>query len=129
MSSRGRETPPTLVWQFSLHTIFVLTAMVLAALGVYRSPYGPRLLAYYFFLVAAAGPWVAFLVAECFPIRSIRLRTTIGHFTLLFLFIAALKTAESVLEGPAVFYVGLAALLLWAPQYMLFFVWRGNLQM
>ena len=46
--------------------------------------------------------------------------------TLLFLFIGALKVAERVFDGPPVLFVGLAALLLWMPQYMIFFVWRGK---
>jgi hypothetical protein len=43
---------------------------------------------------------------------------------LMLLFIGVLVLAHMTLEGPVVVLVGLAALLLWTPQYMLFFVWR-----
>jgi hypothetical protein len=45
---------------------------------------------------------------------------------LLALFIGTLKLAEFVLSGPVVILVALAALLLWTPQYMFFFVWRTD---
>ena len=113
--------------QFSLQTLMIVMAIVAIVLGVYRS-IGWRWLAYYYLLLFAVGPWFAYLLSECTPLRSVALRTAIGNFILLFLFIGALKLTEQLVEGPAVVLVGLAALLLWTPQYMVFFVWRGSLQ-
>jgi hypothetical protein len=97
--------------------------MVAIGLGFYRLV-GIRALVHYSFLVFAVGPWFAYLVSECLPIRAPQLRTATANILLLVLFIAVLKLAEATLQGPVVLLVGLAALLLWTPQYMLFFVWR-----
>ena len=121
------NSPPRPFLQFSLQTLMVLMAMIAVVLGVYRS-LGWRCLAYYFLLLFAVGPWFAFLLSECSPVRSIPLRLAIGHMLLLFLFIGALKVTELLIDGQVVLLVGLAALLLWTPQYMVFFVWRGSLE-
>ena len=116
-------TPARPVLQFSLQGLLVLTAMIGIALGFYKLV-GPKALVHYAFLVFAVGPWFAWLVSECLPIQTRQLRTAAANMILLALFIAVLKLAEATLEGPVVLFVGLAALLLWTPQYMLFFVWR-----
>jgi hypothetical protein len=118
--------PPHPGWQFSLQTLMVVMAMVAVVLGVYRG-LGWQCLAYYYLLVFVVGPWFAFLFSECLPIRYVPLRMAAGNFLLLFLFIGALKISELLMDGQVVFLVGLAALLLWTPQYMIFFVWRGSL--
>lgn len=119
--------PPRPGLQFSLQTLMVVMAMIAVVLGVYRS-LGWKCLAYYFLLLFAVGPWFAFLLSECFPLRSIAMRLAIGNMLLLGLFIGALKVTEMLIDGQVVLLVGLAALLLWTPQYMIFFVWRGSLE-
>ena len=119
--------PPRVGLQFSLQTLMVVMAMIAVALGVYRG-LGWRYLAYYYLLLFAVGPWFAFLLSECLPIRYVPLRIAAGNILLLFLFIGALKISELLIDGQVVLLVGLAALLLWTPQYMIFFVWRGSLE-
>ncbi len=119
--------PPRVGLQFSLQTLMVVMAMIAVALGVYRG-LGWRYLAYYYLLLFAVGPWFAFLMSECLPIRYVPLRVAAGNILLLFLFIGALKISELLIDGQVVLLVGLAALLLWTPQYMIFFVWRGSLE-
>ena len=109
--------------QFSLQGLLVLIAMIAIGLGFYKLV-GYRALVHYSLLIFAVGPWFAWLVSECLPIRTPQLRTAAANMVLLLLFIVVLRLAESLIEGPIVIAVGLAALLLWTPQYMLFFVWR-----
>ena len=119
--------PPRPGLQFSLQTLMVVMAMIAVALGVYRG-LGWKYLAYYYLLLFAVGPWFAYLLSECLPIRYVPLRVAAGNMLLLFLFIGALKISELLIDGQVVLLVGLAALLLWTPQYMIFFVWRGSLE-
>jgi hypothetical protein len=109
--------------QFSLQSLLVLTAMVGIALGFYRL-IGFHALVHYCFLVFAVGPWFAYLLAECLPLRAAQLRTAVANMVLLGLFVATLKLAEATQPGPIVIVVAMAALVLWTPQYMIFFVWR-----
>jgi hypothetical protein len=118
----GRSASRPLL-QFSLQSLLVITAMVAIALGGYRL-WGYMAAVHYLLLLFAVGPWFAYLVAECLPIHAPQLRTAAANMLLLALFIITLKVAESTLRGPVVLLVGLAALLLWTPQYMIFFVWR-----
>jgi len=120
-SASNRSSRPLL--QFSLQGLLVVTAMIAIGLGFYRLA-GPRALVHYAFLIFAVGPWFAWLVSECLPIPTPQLRTAAANMVLLLLFIIVLKLAEATLEGQVVLGVGLAALFLWTPQYMLFFVWR-----
>src|SRR3954468_11524722 len=120
MSSNSASRP---LLQFSLQSLLVLTAMVGIGLGFYRLV-GFMAVVHYCFLVFAVGPWFAFLVSECLPLRAPQLRTAAANILLLVLFVATLKLAEAALRGPVVIVVALAALLLWTPQYMIFFVWR-----
>lgn len=119
MTARN-ATPPLL--QFSLQSLLLVTAMVALALGFYRLV-GFMAVVHYCFLLFAVGPWFAYLAAECLPVAA-QLRTAAANMLLLALFIATLKLAEATLHGPVVIVVALAALLLWTPQYMIFFVWR-----
>jgi hypothetical protein len=119
--SAGPSNRP--LWQFSLQSLLVVTAMVAIALAFYRLA-GFQAIVYYCLLVFAVGPWVAHLAAESLPIRARHLRTAAGNLMLLVLFIVTLRLAEATLQGPVVILVALAALLLWTPQYMIFFVWR-----
>ncbi len=127
MSSPPSTSPPRPGLQFSLQSLMILMALVAIVLGVYRG-LGWKWLAYYFLLLSAVGPWFAFLVSECLPIRRPSLRIAIGNMLLLALFIGALRVCELLIDGQVVLFVGLAALLLWTPQYMIFFVWRGSLE-
>jgi hypothetical protein len=120
MAGRTASRP---LLQFSLQSLLVITAMTAIALGGYRL-WGYMAAVHYLLLLFAVGPWFAFLVAECLPIQAPQLRTAAANMLLLALFIITLKVAESTLRGPVVLLVGLAALLLWTPQYMIFFVWR-----
>lgn len=109
--------------QFSLRGLMLLTAMVALALGFYRLA-GPMAVVHYCFLVFAVGPWIAYLAGECLPLRTAALRTASANLFLLALFIVTLYLAETTFEGPVGIVVGLAALLLWTPQYLICFVWR-----
>jgi hypothetical protein len=104
-----------------------VTAMVAITLGFYRLV-GWRAVVHYGLMLFVVGPWFVFLVSECLPVRTVQLRTAAANLMLLVLFIATLKLAESVLAGPVVILVALAAILLWTPQYMIFFVWRNQLR-
>src|SRR5262245_49184298 len=97
--------------------------MVAIALAFYRLA-GYQAVVHYCFLVFAVGPWFAYLASECLPVRAPQLRTAAANMMLLALFIFTLRLAEATLPGPVVLLVALAALLLWTPQYMIFFVWR-----
>jgi len=112
------------LWQFSLQSLLVVTAMVAIALAFYQRGVGRMAVVHYCFLIFAVGPWFAYLVAECLPVSAPQLRTAAANMLLLALFIATLKLAELTLDGPVAILVALAALLLWTPQYMIFFVWR-----
>lgn len=124
-ASSVRNPAPRPLIQFSLQTLLVLTAMVSIGLGFYRLV-GPRALVHYCFLLFAVGPWFVHLISDCLPIRVPSLRTGIANLLLLVLFIAVMKLAEATLDGPVVILVALAAVLLWTPQYMIFFVWRSD---
>jgi hypothetical protein len=123
MAAAMSTARPRPLMQFSLQGLLVFMAMIAIGLGFYRLG-GVRALVHYSFLVFAVGPWFAWLASECLPVRSEKLRIAAANMTLLALFIGVLKLAEATLDGPVVILVGLAALLLWTPQYMLFFVWK-----
>jgi hypothetical protein len=114
--------------QYSLQGMLIGTAMVAIGLGVWlvldKQDVGLRAVVHYCFLVFAVGPWFAYLASECLPIRAAQLRTAAANMILLGLFIVTLKMAETTLPGPVALVVAVAALLLWTPQYMMFFVWR-----
>src|SRR5262245_55494974 len=120
MPSRDTSRP---LLQFSVQGLMVLTAAVAIALACYRL-WGRMALVHYCLLVFPVGPWFAYLVSECLPIRTPQLRMASANMLLLALFIVTLNVAESTLRGPVVVLVALAALILWTPQYMIFFVWR-----
>ena len=121
MPSRARIRP----LQFSLQSLLILTALVGIGLAFYRfGPAGRMALVHYCFLLFAVGPWFAYLLAECLPIAPPPLRTALANMILLGLFVATLKLAEATLPGPVILVVAVAALILWTPQYMIFFVWR-----
>jgi hypothetical protein len=109
--------------QFSLQSLLLVTAMVAIALAFYRLV-GHMAVVHYCLMIFAVGPWFAYLASECLPIKAVQLRTAVANLLLLVLFIATLKVAEATLPGPVIVIVALAALLLWTPQYMIFFVWR-----
>jgi hypothetical protein len=119
------SSPSRPLVQFSVQSLLVVTAMVAIMLGFYRL-IGYKAAVHYCLLIFAVGPWFAYLFSECLPVRTPQLRTAAANVLLLVLFIATLKLAESVLVGPVVILVALAALLLWTPQYMFFFIWRTD---
>jgi hypothetical protein len=120
------KQPPLL--QFSLQGLLILTAIVAIAAAFYRLVVLHRedsnALVHYCFLIFAVGPWFAHLASECLPVSAPQLRTAVANITLLVLFILTLKLAEATLPGPIVIVVAVAAVILWTPQYMIFFVWR-----
>src|SRR6267142_1243056 len=120
MSSRNASRP---LVQFSLQSLLMVTAMVAIALAFYRLV-GFMAVGHYCCLIFAVGPWFAYLAAEFLPVSAPQFRTAVANMLLLVLFIATLTLAEATLQGPVVIVVALAALLLWTPQYMIFFVWR-----
>jgi hypothetical protein len=109
--------------QISIWQMLVVVTLVGVALGVYRIA-GLEAFVHYGFLIFAVGPWFAHLASECLPIRSRQLRVAIANLILVVLFVATLKMAERIVSGPAPLIVGIAALVLWTPQYLLFLVWR-----
>lgn len=98
--------------------------MACIGLAFYRLGLGSKVAIHYCFLIFAVGPWFAYLASECLPIRAIQLRTAAANMILLGLFVVTLKLAEIHLPGPVAIVVAVAALILWTPQYMIFFVWR-----
>ncbi len=100
----------------------VFVTLLGIVLGVYKLT-GVTAFIHYVYLLFAVGPWFAYLVSECLPIRAQAMRTAIANFLLLFLFVVTLKLAEHTFKAPAALVVGLAALLLWTPQYLVFIVW------
>jgi hypothetical protein len=114
-------------FQISVWQLLVGITLVGVVLGIYRIA-GLRAFAHYGFLVFAVGPWFAYLVSECLPFRSRQLRKTFAHAILVAIFVATLKLAEQIVSGPTVLIVGLVALMLWTPQYLLFLVWRESEQ-
>jgi hypothetical protein len=111
------------VFQFSLQGLLIVTAMVAIGLGMYRL-LGFKAVVHYCFLIFAVGPWFAHLASECLPLSAPQLRTAAANMILLALFVVTLKLAEATLPGPIVLVVAIAAVVLWTPQYMIFFVWR-----
>jgi hypothetical protein len=111
------------LFQFSVQGLLIVTAMVGIGLGMYRL-LGFKAVVHYCFLIFAVGPWFAYLASECLPLSAPQLRTAAANMILLALFIVTLKLAEATLPGPIVIVVAIAALVLWTPQYMIFFVWR-----
>src|SRR6476619_7380179 len=120
MPSRARFRPP----QFSLLSLLIVTAIAALAVAIYQGHVRPqsKFLIHYCFLLFAVGPWFAYLLAECLPIAAAALRTAAANMILLALFVATLKLAEATLPGPVILVVAVAALILWTPQYMIFFV-------
>jgi hypothetical protein len=121
MSSNAHSRP---LIQFSLQGLLVVTALVAVALALYTGRLSLQVVAHYSFLLFAVGPWFAHLASECLPIHTQQLRTAAGNMILLGLFVVTLKLAEATLPGPIVLVVAVAAVILWTPQYMMFFVWR-----
>jgi len=113
--------------QFSLQGLMVVMAAIAIVLAVYRQS-GWRPLVYYYFLLYLVGPWFAYLFCECLPIRARGLRLLLGNLLLMGLFLGAVQLAEIFFEAAAILLVGVGALVLWAPQYLVFFVWRQNFE-
>ena len=114
---------PRSLWQFSLFSLLLVMAMIAIALSAYRL-WGSIAAVHYCLLLFAVGPWFAYLASECLPIRAPQLRAAAANMLLLALFIVTVRVAEATLRGPVALLVGLGALVLWIPQYMIFFVWR-----
>jgi hypothetical protein len=121
MTSSSASRP---VLQFSLQSLLTITAMACIGLAFYRLGLGSQIAVHYCFLIFAVGPWFAYLASECLPLRAPQLRTAMANMILLALFILTLKLAETHLPGPVAIVVAVAAVVLWTPQYMIFFVWR-----
>jgi len=117
-------SPSRAYLQFSLQGLLVLTALVAVVVAIYSGHMSIQVLMHYCFLVFAVGPWFAYLVSECLPIAAQQLRIAAANMILLGLFVVTLKLAEATLPGPIVLVVAVAAVVLWTPQYMIFFVWR-----
>jgi hypothetical protein len=125
MSHSSAPSRPLL--QFSLQGLMVVMAMIAVVLAVYRQS-GWRPLVYYYFLLYLVGPWFAYLFCECLPIRAKPLRLLVGNLLLIGLFLGAVQLAEIFFEAAAILLVGVGALLLWTPQYLVFFVGRQRFE-
>src|SRR5262245_52155272 len=129
MSPHSRTRP---LLQFSLQGLLVVMTVIAIGLALMAAVYHDkatwrdvgRLLTTYCFFIFAVGPWFAYLTAECLPIAAPQLRTALANMILLALFVITLKLAEATLPGPIVIVVAVAALVLWTPQYMIFFIWK-----
>src|SRR6476620_12454951 len=121
MSSQNLSRPAL---QFSLQSLLAVTALVAVVAAIYSGHLSIQVVAHYCFLLFAVGPWFAYLVSECLPIAAQQLSTAAANMILLALFVVTLKLAEATLPGPIVLVVAIAAVILWTPQYMMFFVWR-----
>ena len=130
-STRPSHNPSRPLWQFSLRSLLIATAVIAVpiavAIAIQKKELprpSPIILVHYCFLLFAVGPWFAYLASECLPIGVAALRAAAANMILLALFVGTLKLAEATLPGPVVIVVAVAALVLWTPQYMIFFVWR-----
>jgi hypothetical protein len=110
-------------FQLSLSQLLVGVTLVGVVLGVYRIG-GVQAFVHYGFLVFAVGPWFAHLASECLPVRSRGVRILIANLILALLFFGTIRLADGMVSGPSLLMVGLVALMLWTPQYLLFLVWR-----
>lgn len=120
------EEPRPLVVQFSLQSLMVVIILVSLALGIYRQA-GIRALATYGLLLFAVGPWFSYLASECLPVRSLTTRRTLAHLFMLIMFALGLWSAQhwqAALDGPVAAWILPAALVLWVPQYLAYFVVR-----
>jgi hypothetical protein len=112
--------------QFSLQSLMVVVILVSLGLGIYRHS-GVRALATYGLLLFAVGPWFAFLASECLPVAQLVIRRTVAHGLLLVLFAVGLWSSHvwrGVLDNWLAAWLLPAALVLWVPQYLAFFVVR-----
>lgn len=121
------SSQPRPLLQFSLQGLMIVMAMVAVVLAVVRQA-GWMPLVYYYFLLFAVGPWFAYLFAECLPIRTRAVRLFFGNLLLLAQFLGAIKLAEVFFDATAILLVGIAGMVLWTPQYMVFFIWRQRLE-
>jgi hypothetical protein len=118
------EQPRPMLVQFSLQSLMVLIILMSLALGIYRQA-GVRALATYGLLLFAVGPWFSYLASECLPIRTLATRRTLAHLFMLLMFAVGLWSAQqwqAALEFPVAAWVLPAALVLWVPQYLAYFV-------
>ena len=121
-------TPRRPLLQFSLQSLMVVIILFSLGLGIFQRN-GVRALATYGLLLFAVGPWFAYLASECMPIRSLSGRRTIAHGLLLVLFAVGLWSSHvwrSALENWLAVWLLPAALVLWVPQYLAFFVARWD---
>ena len=106
----------------------VITILLSLGLAIYRQA-GVRALATYGLLLFAVGPWFAYLAGECLPIRSAIARRTIAYGLLLLVFAVGLWSSHvwrEVIASWLAAWLLPAALVLWVPQYLAFFVARRS---
>lgn len=106
----------------------VLMILVSLGFGLYRN-HGVRALAAFGLLLMAVGPWFAYLASECLPVRSSAVRRTIAHFLLLVLFGLGLWSSHvwrAALDNRLAIWLMPAALTLWIPQYLAFFLFQRD---
>jgi glycerol-3-phosphate acyltransferase PlsY len=123
MSSTATQRRP--VWQFSLQSLMVLLILLSLSLGIYRHN-GIKALATYGLLLMAVGPWFAFLAGECLA-ASVALRRTVSHGLLLVIFAVGLWSSHvwrPEIDSRLAIWLMPAALSLWVPQYLAFFVFH-----
>lgn len=111
--------------QLSVRTLMVGVTLLSVMLGVYRIA-GWQAFVHYAFLVFAVGPWFAYLASECLPLSSRRLRTAAANLILVAVFFGTIRMSMEIVSGSVVMVIGLAAILLWTPQYLWFIVWNDG---
>jgi len=124
--------PAGLRFQFSLQSLFLITAASCLAFTMLRA--GPDAVvlniksgvSHYFLLLFGVGPWFARLVGECFPFTRATLRLMISNLLLLLLFVGGLRVSEAWFGSKSTLYMCVATLVLWTPQYMIFFLWNDE---
>ena len=114
--------------QFSLQSLMVLLILLSLSLGIYRHN-GVKALATYGLLLMSVGPWFAFLAGECLPTPSVALRRTVSHGLLLIIFAIGLWSSHiwrPEIDSRWAMWLMPAALSLWIPQYLAFFVFHRD---
>lgn len=118
-------------FQFSLQTLLIVMVAACLLLDRLRPGSGglgtpqewTQGLLHYFLLLFGVGPWFARLVGECFPFTRVTVRLSLSNVLLVLLFIGGLRITDAWFGPQSNLYMCMATLVLWTPQYMIFFLW------
>lgn len=125
-------TQPRIRFQFSLKSLLLLMAVSCVVFAMLRTGTDTAIqnltrgLAHYFLLIFGVGPWFTRLLGECFPFTRTTVRLMISNLLLLLLFVVGLRISEAWFGSKSTLYMCVATLVLWTPQYMIFFLWHDE---